>query len=146
MPHGFTLPTPTSPATPWQQGLVNWTANTPLHQGSISGLCRSSAVTEEAQSKMALLRVCGFLWGFLLLRNQNYPGSESRARMPVLVQIGLDSAYFLTQYTEQPSCSLQARVGPARLSLAFTAPRGRVPSGNGASIQLSLQLALAWNP
>ena len=76
--------------------------------------------------------------GVLLLRNQNYPGSESRARMPALVQIGLDSAYFQTQYTEQPSCGLQARVGPARSGLAFAAPRGRVPNGNGASVPLSL--------
>ena len=85
--------------------------------------------------------MCGFLRGFLLLRNQNYPGSESRARMPVLVQVGLDSAYFQTQHKEQPSCGLQARVGPARSGLAFAAPRGRVPSGNGASVPLSLAAA-----
>ena len=32
--------------------------------------------------------------------------------MPALVQVGLDSAYFQTRYTKQPSCSLQAWVGP----------------------------------
>ena len=58
--------------------------------------------------------------------------------MPVLVQVGLDSAYFQTQNTEQPSCGLQARVGAARSGLAFAAPRGRVPSGKGASVPLSL--------
>ena len=69
--------------------------------------------------------------GLLLLRNQNYAGSESRARMPALVQVGLDSACFQTQYTKHPSCGLQARVGPARSSLAATAPRGWEPSRNG---------------
>ena len=73
------------------------------------------------------------------LRNQIFPGSESRARMPFLVQVGPDSAYFQTQYMKQPSCGLQAGVGPARSGLAFVAPRGRVTSGNGASVPLSLK-------
>ena len=64
-------------------------------------------------SKMALLRVGGFLW-VLLLRNQNCPGSQSRARMPALVQVGLDSAYFQTQYTKHPSCCLQLGPGWTR--------------------------------
>ena len=34
--------------------------------------------------------------------------AQSRARMPVLVQVSLDLAYFQTHYTRQPSCSLQA--------------------------------------
>jgi hypothetical protein len=103
-------------------------------------LHQPSAVTEEAQSKMALLRVCGFLWGCLLLRNQNYSGSESRARMPALVQVGLDSAYFQTQCMKHPSCGLQARVGPARSSLTATAPHGREPSRNGAPVPTSHSL------
>ena len=75
---------------------------------------------------------------FIIKKPELYPGSESRARMSVLVQVGLDSACFQAQYTEQPSCGLQARAGPARSGLAFAAPGGRVPSGNGASVPLLL--------
>ena len=92
----------------------------------------------EQNGVIACLRISV---GVLLLRNQNYLGSESRARMPVLVQVGLDSAYFETQYTEQPSCSLQAWVGPMRSGLAFAAPRGRVLRGNGTSVLLSLVIS-----
>ena len=79
--------------------------------------------------------------GVLLLRNPNYPGSESRARIPALVQVRLDSAYFQAQYTEHPSCGLQARVGPARSSLAIRAPRRREPSRNSASVPISHSLS-----
>ena len=72
-----------------------------------------------------------------ICRNQNCPGSESRVRMPVLVQVGLDSAYFQAQYTKHLSCSLQARVGPTRSSLAATAPHRRELSRNGAPVSNS---------
>ena len=88
------------------------------------------------QSNMAVVRVCEYA-GFII-RSQIFPGSESRARMPVLVQVGLDLAYFQTQYTKQPSCGLQARVGSARLGLTFAEPCGRMLSGSSASVPLSL--------
>ena len=63
----------------------------------------SSAVTEEAQSKNGVIARLRISAGVLLFKkNQNYPGSESRARMLVLVQVGPDPAYFQTQYTKHP--------------------------------------------
>ena len=38
--------------------------------------------------------------------------AQSSARMPVLVQVSLDLAYFQTHYTKQPSCGLQAPLPP----------------------------------
>ena len=73
---------------------------------------------------MAVLRVCEYAGFSLLVRNQIFPGSESRARVPVLAQAVLYSAYFQTQYAKQPSCGLQARGRPG---LAFVAPPRRVP-------------------
>ena len=49
----------------------------------------------------------------LLLGNWIFPGSQSRAWVPILVQAGLDSACLQAQYTKQPSCSPLAWVGPA---------------------------------
>ena len=63
-------------------------------------------------------RYCAFVntrGVFRLLRNRIFPGSESRARAPVLEQVGLDPAYFQTQCMKQPSCGLQARVGPCEV-------------------------------
>ena len=62
--------------------------------------------------------------------NQNFLGSESRASIFVLLQVGLDSAHVRidlskAQNTKQPICGLQARVGPARSGLVFTALCGR---------------------
>ena len=61
MPHGFTLPTPTSPAAATCQLDGKHTIASRVR---VRLLHTPPAVSEEAQSKMALLRVCGFLWGF----------------------------------------------------------------------------------
>ena len=53
--------------------------------------------------------------------------------------MGLDSAYFQAQYTEQSSGSLQAWVGPMKAGLAFTAPCGCVLSGSSTSVLLLLK-------
>ena len=64
---------------------------------------------------IACLRM--FVVFFILFLRPKVSGSESRARVPVLVQVGLDSAQFRRQSRlnkKQPLCSLKARVGPAR--------------------------------
>ena len=116
-------------------GLVfsTWGAFSAHHPGSTPRATRARQLfLDLAEQYGGIAR-----WVLLLLRNQNFPGSESRARLPVPVQVGLDSAHFQTQYTKRPSCGLQARVGPARSSLAVPAPHGRKPRGNGASIPLA---------
>ena len=72
----------------------------PLHQGPVSGLYA------DHQSPP---RRHGATWR--LLRNQNFPGSEGRARMPALVHIG---AYHRIQYTKQPQLAPRGRVSPLR--------------------------------
>ena len=57
--------------------------------------------------------------------------------------MGLDSAYFQTQYTEQSSSSLQAWVGPMKAGLTFTVSCGCVLSGSSTSVPLLLKAEAA---
>ena len=81
---------------------------------------RSSAVTEDAQGSMALLRV----FYFEETRTFRLWEQDQECRLSTSTP-GFSLLQGPAQYTKQPNCSLQARVGPARPGLAFMPPRRR---------------------
>ena len=122
------------------------------------GLCMHYQVYAEQEShsrpdwtgrgQNGLVRVlclCAILFapGILFKRKRGEICIGARLPFPArcLVQVGLDSAYLRTQYMKQASCGLQARVGPARLGLAFAAPHRHIPRGNSASVPLSFVIS-----